>query len=78
MAATVEIQNSMLSDDRIGYFLTDNPSTLTAGMVYRGDPSSSNPFKAFDNITPLVVAVPPTHGTYKSCAVIASFPGGQM
>ena len=78
MAATVETQEAMLVDDRIGFFLTDNVGTLTAGMIYRGGPSSPNVFKAFDHITPLTVAGPPTNGTFKSCAVVASSPNGRM
>jgi len=78
MAATVKVQEAMLLDDRIGFFLTDSPGTLTAGMIYRGEKSSPTAFEAFDSITPLMVAVPPTSGTFKSCAVIASLPNGQM
>jgi len=78
MAAAVEVQKAMLLDDRIGFFLSDSPGTFVAGMIYRGSEVSPNAYKAFDNITPLLVALPPTNRTFQSCAIAASLGKGQM
>ncbi|KAI9646850.1 hypothetical protein NHQ30_004850 [Ciborinia camelliae] len=78
MKATIEVQKAMLQDDRIGFFLSETPGGLTAGMVYKGQTSHPVAFKAFDNINPLVVAIPPTSGTFQSCALALSLTGGQI
>lgn len=78
LAASVAVEEAMRKDNRIGFFLTDTPATFTAGMIFRGGLPSPDAFKAFDSITPLVVAVPPTNGTFESCAITASLPNGPM
>jgi hypothetical protein len=63
-------------DNRIGFFLTDNGGMFIAGMVYLGwSDSQPTAFDAFDDITPLAVAVPPTNGTMLSVAQAANVPG---
>jgi len=76
MNATTQVEAAMLKDNRIGFFLTDNPGSLTAGMVYRGGPPPASAFAAFNGITPLVVAIPPTNGTFQSCAIALASPNG--
>ena len=79
MAATVEVQEAMLEDNRIGLFVSDNQGSFTVGTLYRGstNPPSST-FQAFDDITPLSILIPPTNGTFESCAIDLNYPNGQM
>lgn len=64
------------TDDRIGFFLTDNAGVFVAGMVHLGwvdeQPAA---YDAFNSITPLAVAIPPTNGTMLSVAQAANTPG---
>jgi hypothetical protein len=76
MAAAVAVEEAMLQDNRIGFFLSDAPGSLTAGMVYRGSAPPASAFQAFGNITPLVVAIPATIGTFQSCAIALASPNG--
>jgi len=62
-------------DDRIGFFLSVNAGFLVAGMVYRGETGFPDVFHAFDDITPMMVAVPETMGTQLSAARAASMTG---
>lgn len=78
MAATVEVQEAILLDDRIGIFVSDTPGSITAGMLYRGSESPpGGAFEAFEGIAPLVIAIPPTIGTFQACAVALSLAGGE-
>jgi hypothetical protein len=76
MNATGQIEEAMLQDNRIGFFLSDAPGSLTAGMVYRGGPPPASAFQAFDGITPLLVAIPPTNGDFHSGALALASPHG--
>jgi len=65
----------MEEDDRIGFFLSINAGFLVAGMLYRGETDFPDVFHAFDDITPMMVAVPETKGTQLSCAKASSIVG---
>jgi len=78
MEAAVGVEQAMLEDNRIGFFLNNTPDSLTAGMIYRGGPPSYETFRAFDNIAPYAVAVPPTTGTFQSCTMLDCWPKGKM
>lgn len=76
LAATVQVQQAMAKDSRVGFFLSVNGGVFVAGMIYLGWVNSTPAaFSAFNAITPLAVAVPPTNGTAYSVSVAASTPG---
>ena len=75
MKASVEVQNAMEDDDRIGFFLSVNAGFFVAGMLYRGWTDFPSVFYAFDSITPMTIAVPETNGTQLSAARAASMAG---
>lgn len=64
------------NDDSIGFFLTDNGGMFIAGMIHLGwvdaQPAA---FSAFDEITPLAIALPPTNGTALTVAQASNAPG---
>lgn len=75
MKATVEIENAMEHDDRIGFFLSVAPGTLTAGLLYRGQADFPEVFRAFDGIPVLMEAIPPTNGTLLDVAKVTAVAG---
>ena len=76
MKAAGKVEAAMLLDNRIGFFLSDAAGSLTAGMLYRGSAPPARVFQAFAQITASVVAIPPTIGTFESCAVALASPYG--
>lgn len=76
MTATVKVEAAMLLDNRIGLFVSDGQSGITVGMIYRGYAPPASAFQAFSAITPLVVAIPATIGTFQSCAIALASPEG--
>jgi len=75
MKAAVEIENAMEHDDKIGFFLSVAPGTLTAGLLYRGEVDFPEVFRAFDGIPILMEAVPPTNGTQLDVAKVTAVAG---
>ena len=76
LAATVQVQQAMEQDNRVGFFLSVNGGVFVAGMVYLGwVDSPPSAFSAFDAITPIAIAVPATNGTALSVAIAATTPG---
>lgn len=74
--AAIKVQEAMESDDRIGFFLTSSAGFFVAGMLHLGwVEKAPEAFKAFEDITPMMIAVPETNGTAKSCAAASSTPG---
>jgi hypothetical protein len=70
MAAAVQVEKNMLTDDKAGFFLTTTPASLVAGMVYRDWPKTRPAaFAPFDNLKPLSVVTPETNGTEESSAL---------
>ena len=73
MRAAIDVQKAMNVDDRIGFFLTCTGSSFVAGMLHLGWTDSPVPaFKAFDEITPMMVTVPATNGTASPVAAAVS------
>lgn len=73
MRAAIDVQKAMAVDDQIGFFLTCTGNSFVAGMLHLGWTSSPvTAFKAFDEITPMIVTVPETNGTASSVAAAVS------
>jgi hypothetical protein len=70
VAAAVQVEKNMLTDDKVGFYLTMTPNAIVAGMLYR-EWAKTRPaaFAPFDSITPLAVVVPETNGTEESSAI---------
>jgi hypothetical protein len=75
MKATVELQNDMEVDYRIGFFLSVNAGFIVGVMVYLGGTLLPSVFQAFDGIEPMMTAVPETLGTQASTCLAASTEG---
>ncbi|KAF1959970.1 FAD-binding domain-containing protein [Byssothecium circinans] len=75
MKAAVEVENAMEKDDKIGFFLSVAPGTLTAGMLYRGQADFPDAFRAFDGIPVMMEAIPPTNGTQLDMAKATAIDG---
>jgi hypothetical protein len=75
MKAAVQIEAAMETDDKIGFFLSVAPGTLSAGLLYRGQASFPPVFKAFDGIPVLVEAFPPTNSTLLDVAIATAQEG---
>ena len=76
LAAAVELQFAMEADENVGFFLSVNNGGLVAGFIYLGwQDAQPDVFKIFDDIEPVVIAVPPTNGTALSVADASSNPG---
>ncbi|KAL9067841.1 MAG: hypothetical protein Q9157_006682 [Trypethelium eluteriae] len=70
--ASERVQKAMDEDDRIGFFLVTNSAFLVAGMLYMGWPEETpGIFRVFEDIKPMMDAVPETKGTQLS--VIQAF-----
>ncbi|KAF4620240.1 hypothetical protein G7Y89_g14580 [Cudoniella acicularis] len=77
MAAAVSVQKAMENDSRIGFFLNINTGFITAGMLYLGwQDKPPKAFKAFDEITPMQIAIPETNGTHLEIARLLAMPAG--
>lgn len=73
MDATVQVQQAMEEDDRVGLFLSINPGFLFAGMLYKGKISGTpSAFKPFYDIKPTAVPFPETQGTQLSVAAAST------
>jgi hypothetical protein len=76
MRATILIQRAMESDDRIGFFLSVNAGFLVVGMLYRGECTTPpSVFNAFEEISPMTIAVPETNGTQLSATKALAMEG---
>jgi hypothetical protein len=75
MKATVELQNDMEVDHRIGFFLSVNAGFIVGVMAYLGGTPPPSVFQAFNGIEPMMTAVPETLGTHGSTCLAASTEG---
>ena len=73
MEAAVDVEKSMDTDDKVGFFLTTTPNSLIAGMLYR-EWTTTRPeaFAPFDDIKPMKVATPDTNGTQLSFTLVSA------
>lgn len=72
--ATVEVQNAMEHDPKIGFFTNFNPGAVAVGFLYADQPDEQpKAFHAFDKLEKLTTVVPKTNGTLLSLAVVMDF-----
>ncbi|KAI1073527.1 6-hydroxy-D-nicotine oxidase [Whalleya microplaca] len=74
LRATVEVQDAMNEDPKIGMFVVFNTDSVVVGLFYAA-PEKPKAFDAFFNLTSLVhSAVPTTNGTLKSLVGSIGYP----
>lgn len=75
MDATVEVQENMEKDDKIGLFVSVLKDMFVVGCLYKGWERPLKAFEAFDNIPETSILMSETKGTQKSLARALSIPG---
>jgi FAD/FMN-containing dehydrogenase len=73
--AAVEVSNAMMEDDRLGIICVLTAQVLTIIGLYRNGTETPAAFNVFDDIEPMMVAVPGIVATQAACAEALGVPG---